>query len=114
MILEHTRALCGLALFLAALLVAANAPAGDDDERPAYMIYIDPETGRYTTEDPFADAPGQQAPASAAPASAAPATPGTDRAASTSNWLRIAAAAAAGVVLLAIAGRHQLLRRRNA
>jgi hypothetical protein len=28
------------------------AAASDDDERPAYMIYIDPETGKYTTEDP--------------------------------------------------------------
>jgi hypothetical protein len=28
------------------------AAASDNDERPAYMIYIDPETGKYTTEDP--------------------------------------------------------------
>ncbi len=96
-------------MFLAALLVAANAPAGDDDERPAYMIYIDPETGRYTTEDPFGDAPDQQTPAPAPPAA-----PRSDRAASTTNWLRIAAAAAAAVVLLAIGGRHQVLRRRDA
>lgn len=29
--------------------------AGDEDTQPAYMIYIDPETGKYTTEDPYAD-----------------------------------------------------------
>lgn len=109
MLRAYTRSLCGLALVLAALLVAANATAGDDDERPAYMIYIDPETGRYTTEDPFADVPD---PRTAAPAP--PVAPGSDRTASTTNWLRIAAVAAAAVVLLAFAGRHQALRRREA
>lgn len=29
---------------------------GDDDKAPAYRIYIDPETGAYTTEDPLAAA----------------------------------------------------------
>ncbi len=31
------------------------AVAGDEDRAPAYKIYIDPETGQYTTEDPFAE-----------------------------------------------------------
>lgn len=30
-----------------------TATGGDEDERPPYMIYIDPETGKYTTEDPM-------------------------------------------------------------
>ncbi len=42
---------CPLAIFAAALL-PATAYAGDEDTKPAYMIYIDPETGKYTTEDP--------------------------------------------------------------
>ena len=37
---------------LAAALLPAIAYAGDEDSKPAYMIYIDPETGKYTTEDP--------------------------------------------------------------
>lgn len=28
--------------------------SGDDDKAPAYKIYIDPETGKYTTRDPDA------------------------------------------------------------
>ena len=34
------------------VLACGPALAGDDDKPPAYKIYIDPETGRYTTEDP--------------------------------------------------------------
>ena len=41
-------------LFAGALLAAGSALAGDDDKAPAYRIYIDPETGMYTTEDPLA------------------------------------------------------------
>lgn len=37
---------------VAAQLAAVPARAGDDDKPPAYKIYIDPETGKYTTEDP--------------------------------------------------------------
>lgn len=35
-----------------AVFAAGAAFAGDDDKPPAYKIYIDPETGKYTTEDP--------------------------------------------------------------
>ena len=38
------------------LLFSMPAAGSDDDERPAYMIYIDPETGKYTTEDPYGNA----------------------------------------------------------
>ena len=31
-----------------------TAYPGDEDTKPAYMIYIDPDTGKYTTEDPDA------------------------------------------------------------
>ena len=48
------RLVCSLA-FLAAALLPATAFPGDEDTKPAYMIYIDPETGRYTTEDPDTD-----------------------------------------------------------
>ena len=45
---------------LATVLALSTLPifvsAGDEDQEPAYMIYIDPETGKYTTEDPNADA----------------------------------------------------------
>ncbi|MDH3531842.1 MAG: hypothetical protein OEO82_02875 [Gammaproteobacteria bacterium] len=39
----------------AGLMLAAPAWCGDDDKAPAYMIYIDPETGKYTTQDPDAE-----------------------------------------------------------
>lgn len=38
---------------LGAVLAAVDGHAGDDDKPPAYRIYIDPETGKYTTEDPL-------------------------------------------------------------
>ncbi len=41
-----------LPLLLAAALVPATVWPGDEDSKPAYMIYIDPETGKYTHEDP--------------------------------------------------------------
>lgn len=41
---------CGLAL------ATTTAFGGDDDKQAAYKIYIDPETGRYTTEEPDATA----------------------------------------------------------
>ena len=49
-----TRALAasGCLLFCSVLLLPVAAIAGDEDRRPAYMIYIDPVTGKYTTEDP--------------------------------------------------------------
>lgn len=41
-------------LVVAAALSVFSVPAycGDEDQAPAYMIYIDPETGKYTTENP--------------------------------------------------------------
>ncbi len=42
-------------LLIGATLMPGAAIAGDDDKPPAYRIYIDPETGKYTTEDPLAD-----------------------------------------------------------
>ncbi len=47
------RLACPLAI-LAVALLPATAYSGDEDTKPAYMIYIDPETGKYTTEDPEA------------------------------------------------------------
>ncbi|MCH7637230.1 MAG: hypothetical protein IIA12_06120 [Proteobacteria bacterium] len=44
--------LAGPLAILAAVLLPAIAFPGDEDTKPAYMIYIDPETGKYTTEDP--------------------------------------------------------------
>lgn len=48
----------GLLPAAAAALFALSGPvySGDEDKDPAYMIYIDPETGKYTTEDPSVDA----------------------------------------------------------
>ena len=50
---DALRLACPLAI-LAAALLTATAYAGDEDSEPAYMIYIDPDTGKYTTEDPDA------------------------------------------------------------
>ena len=50
---DALRLACPLAI-LAAVLLPAIAYAGDEDSKPAYMIYIDPDTGKYTTEDPDA------------------------------------------------------------
>ena len=35
------------------LLAAEPAISGDDDKESAYMIYIDPETGKYTVNKVF-------------------------------------------------------------
>lgn len=64
------RLLPALLLFCAVLAPSA-APGSDNDERPAYMIYLDPETGQYTTEDPLRslqadDDEGEPAPPSSA------------------------------------------------
>jgi LPXTG-motif cell wall-anchored protein len=37
-------------------LLANPAFGGDEDQDPPYMIYIDPESGRYVTDDPAANA----------------------------------------------------------
>jgi len=44
--------LADLAVILAAVLLPTTAWCGDEDSEPAYMIYVDPETGKYTHEDP--------------------------------------------------------------
>ena len=51
--IDALRLACPLAILVTALL-PATAYAGDEDTKPAYMIYIDPDTGKYTTEDPDA------------------------------------------------------------
>lgn len=48
---DALRFACCLTIF-AALVLPATAWPGDEDSEPGYMIYIDPETGKYTTEDP--------------------------------------------------------------
>jgi len=40
------------ATIVALLTMSGPAFTGDDDKAPAYMIYIDPETGKYTTTRP--------------------------------------------------------------
>lgn len=42
------------AAVVALLLFSGPAYCADEDKAPAYMIYIDPETGKYTTENPDA------------------------------------------------------------
>lgn len=41
-----------LALVSLALLATSPVSASDSDVRPAYLIYIDPDSGKYTTSDP--------------------------------------------------------------
>lgn len=45
------------AFLLTAVLAPVCARASDNNEDPPYMIYIDPETGKYTTKDPDARRP---------------------------------------------------------
>ena len=52
--IDALRLICWVAILAAAVLPTTAYP-GDEDTKPAYMIYIDPETGKYTTEDPHAD-----------------------------------------------------------
>jgi hypothetical protein len=51
------------------VLLAISGPAfsGDDDKAPAYMIYIDPETGKYTTTKPHSTGTADAAEQSARP-----------------------------------------------
>ena len=51
--IDALRLACWVAILAAAVLPTTAYP-GDEDTRPAYMIYIDPDTGKYTTEDPEA------------------------------------------------------------
>ena len=87
-----------------ALLTAAAAGASDDDEDPPYMIYIDPESGKYTTVDPLA-APDPRAQALPGPGDGA----GTV-AAPKSPWVLVTGAAAAVLLVL---GGHRMRRRRR-
>lgn len=41
-----------IAAAFAGVLSCEFAVGGDEDERPPYMIYIDPVTGKYTAEPP--------------------------------------------------------------
>ena len=52
--IDALRLTCWLLAILAAVVLPTTAYPGDDDTKPAYMIYIDPDTGKYTTEDPDA------------------------------------------------------------
>ena len=51
--IDTLRHACWLAILALAFLPGIAIP-GDEDSGPGYMIYIDPETGKYTTEDPHA------------------------------------------------------------
>ena len=51
--IDALRLICWVAILAAAVLPTTAYP-GDEDTKPAYMIYIDPDTGKYTTEDPDA------------------------------------------------------------
>ena len=51
--IDALRLTCWVAILAVAVLPTTAYP-GDEDTKPAYMIYIDPDTGKYTTEDPDA------------------------------------------------------------
>lgn len=82
----------------ACLLLTAPAFSGDDDKASAYKIYIDPETGKYTTEDPHAAA-----------ALAAVALPSSGRNQDDSHWRLVSVAA----VILALSLAVVLMMRRR-
>ena len=52
MALRQSNADLQLVVIAAVSLFSMPAIAGDEDESSPYLIYIDPETGRYTTTDP--------------------------------------------------------------
>lgn len=52
-VIDTLRHACWLVI-LALAFLPGIAISGDEDSGPGYMIYIDPETGKYTTEDPHA------------------------------------------------------------
>jgi hypothetical protein len=97
-----------LLIGLAALLGPLPSVASDDDEQPVYKIYIDPETGKYTTEDPLAADRDQPVPtAMPTESSNAASAAGAPR----QNWY--AAMAAALVMMLVLVSRRVLVRRRS-
>lgn len=53
MMCEFRRPLWSLPGVVLALALSAPCYCGDEDQAPAYRIYIDPETGAYTTDDPL-------------------------------------------------------------
>lgn len=93
-----------LLIGLTALLGPPLSVASDDDEQPAYMIYIDPETGKYTTEDPLAADRDQPVPTAMTTGS----TNAVPAVGVRQNWY--AAVAAALVILLVVIGRRMLVR----
>lgn len=58
--MKQTNAGLQLVVIVAVSLFLMPAIAGDEDEKPPYMIYIDPETGGYTTTDPESEGVAQQ------------------------------------------------------
>ena len=60
MAIKQTNAGLQLLVIVAVSLFSMPAIAGDEDETSPYMIYIDPETGRYTTTDPESEAVAAQ------------------------------------------------------
>jgi hypothetical protein len=95
-----------LAITAATLAAAAASLAGDEDQDPAYLIYIDPETGRYTTEDPAAGAErtGPLPIDAAEPAAASRPTPYRGA---------LTAISAAAIALLCAVAVWQVARRRS-
>jgi hypothetical protein len=63
-----------LSVTLAASILPITVWSGDEDSKPGYMIYIDPETGKYTHEAPDSAtqivAPAKPAPSESQPGSA--------------------------------------------
>lgn len=103
-----------VAPMLAVALAAAGAAAvqaSDDDEDPPYLIYIDPETGRYTTIDPQAAVADERERAARRTASA----PGrkSGRTDSELSWAAASGAAVAAAFLVLAGGGLLRWRRRR-
>lgn len=58
--MKRTNAGLQLMVIVAVSLFSMPAMSGDEDETPPYMIYIDPETGGYTTTDPESEGAAAQ------------------------------------------------------
>lgn len=92
-------------------LSAAPAEASDDDEDPPYLIYIDPETGRYTTVDPNVEGPDAAARSPAAPVTnmESPVDAPPER----TTVIAVSAGVAAAVIAIAVAFRRRRDARRR-
>lgn len=100
-----------VAVSTAMLMTSPTALGGDEDRDPPYMIYIDPETGRYTTEDPRRNAAATQPDGASAHITSNHETVGAVTSSPVRGIVAIVVAASAAI-FAALVGRYALRSRR--